>query len=82
MSRDNVKVSAAWLIETLNWRGRELNGVKVSNDHALVLVGRGATTAEPYLSLASAIIESVRVRFNIELEIEPQVLGRDRQCDY
>ena len=36
-SNDAVKISAAWLIDQLGWRGEERDGVKVSDDHALVL---------------------------------------------
>ena len=38
-SNDAVKISAAWLIDQLGWRGEERDGVKVSDDHALVLEG-------------------------------------------
>lgn len=70
-----VKVSAAWLIERLGWRGVERDGVKVSDDHALVLVGCGATSAVPWLALADDINESVRKTFGVSLEMEPQLMG-------
>ena len=70
-----VKVSAAWLIERLGWRGVERDGVKVSDDHALVLVGCGATSAVPWLALADDIRSSVSAAFGISLELEPQLLG-------
>jgi UDP-N-acetylmuramate dehydrogenase len=70
-----VKVSAAWLIERLGWRGVERDGVKVSDDHALVLVGCGATSAIPWLALADDIRSSVSAAFGIRLELEPQLLG-------
>ena len=44
---DAVKISAAWLIDQLGWRGEERDGVKVSDDHALVLEGCGARSAAP-----------------------------------
>ena len=71
-----VKVSAAWLIDRLGWRGVEKQGVKVSEAHALVLVGCGAQTAAPWLSLAADIIASVEGAFGLTLEMEPRVLGR------
>ncbi len=70
-----AKISAAWLIDRLGWRGVEHEGVKVSDDHALVLVGCGATTAAPWLALADEITASVRAAFNVTLEREPQLMG-------
>ncbi len=74
-SEGKVKLPAAWLIDALSWRGARRDGVKVSEQHALVLVGEGAKTAKPYLSLASEIETSVRASFGISLEMEPRVLG-------
>ena len=70
-----IKVSAAWLIDRLAWRGVEKQGVKVSEAHALVLVGCGAKTAGPWLSLAADIVASVEGAFGLTLEMEPRVLG-------
>ena len=70
-----VKVSAGWLIDRLDWRGVERNGVKVSDDHALVLIGCGATSATPWLALADDIAKSVESAFGVALELEPRVMG-------
>ena len=75
-SEGRTKTSAAWLIDQLGWRGVEKQGVKVSEAHALVLVGCGAQTAAPWLSLAADIIASVEGAFGLTLEMEPRVLGR------
>ena len=71
-----MKVSAAWLIDQLGWRGQERGGVRVSNDHALVLEGCGASSALPWLSLAEAIAGSVEDAYGVSLELEPRVMGR------
>jgi UDP-N-acetylmuramate dehydrogenase len=71
-----MKVSAAWLIDQLGWRGQERGGVRVSNDHALVLEGCGASSALPWLSLAEAISGSVEDAYGVSLELEPRVMGR------
>ena len=71
-----VKVSAAWLIDQLGWRGQERGGVRVSNDHALVLEGCGASSALPWLSLAEAISGSVEDAYGVSLELEPRMMGR------
>jgi len=49
--------------------------VAVSEAHSLVLVNRGADTAEAVLALASAIQTSVLDEFGVVLELEPQLLG-------
>ena len=71
----STKLSAAWMIDHLGWRGREQGGVAVSEAHSLVLVNRGADTAEAVLALASAIQASVLDEFGVALELEPQLLG-------
>ena len=70
-----VKISAAWLIDQLSWRGEERDGVKVSDDHALVLEGCGARSAAPWLALAKDIATSVKDAYEVSLELEPRVIG-------
>jgi len=72
---EDVKLSAAWMIDQLGWRGKAQAGVAVSRDHSLVLVNRSATSSEAVLGLADAIRRSVRDVFGLELVLEPQVLG-------
>jgi len=74
-SGDAVKISAAWLIDQLGWRGEERDGVKVSDDHALVLEGCGARSAAPWLALAEDIAASVKEAYDVSLELEPRVIG-------
>ena len=70
-----VKISAAWLIDQLGWRGEERSGVRVSADHALVLEGCGAKSATPWLTMAEAIHDSVLEAYGVSLEIEPRIIG-------
>ena len=72
---EQVKISAAWLVDQLGWRGEERSGVRVSADHALVLEGRGAESAAPWLTIAEAIHDSVLDAYGVSLEIEPRVIG-------
>ena len=53
--------------------------MKVSDAHALVLVGCGAQTAEPWLTLAADIVASVESAFGLILDLEPRVLGHPEQ---
>lgn len=70
-----VKLSAAWMIETCGWKGRQLGRVGVYERQALVIVNRGGATAEEVIALAAAVVESVRERFGVTLEMEPTPIG-------
>ncbi|MCW8926912.1 MAG: UDP-N-acetylmuramate dehydrogenase [Xanthomonadales bacterium] len=68
------KLSAAWLIEQCGWKGRRLGGAAVSEKHALVLVNRGNASGAELLELATAITDSVREVFAIDLVPEPRIV--------
>lgn len=70
-----TKLAAAWLIETLGWKGRSMGRVGVYAHHALVLVNHGGASKEELLALIAAITESVEVHFGLTLEPEPQLVG-------
>lgn len=67
------KVAAAWLIEQSGWKGRDIGQVGVHSRQALVLVNRGEGSGVNLLRLAREIQRSVKDRFEINLEIEPQI---------
>lgn len=74
---DRIKLSAAWMIDYLGWRGAQEAGVMVSEQHALVLVNKSASFASELIVLADKICDSVNRNFNVELEIEPQMIALD-----
>jgi UDP-N-acetylmuramate dehydrogenase len=69
-----AKLSAAWMIEKCGWKGRSLGRAAVSGQHALVLINRDNASGADILALADTIRESVRNRFNIELQPEPLII--------
>ena len=69
---NKVKISAAFLIESLNLKGFALNNARVSEKHSLVLENK-SEKSEDILDLASYIQASVLENYNINLEIEPQI---------
>ena len=69
---NKVKISAAFLIESLNLKGFVLNNARVSEKHSLVLENK-SEKSEDILDLASHIQSSVLDKYNINLEIEPQI---------
>jgi UDP-N-acetylmuramate dehydrogenase len=69
-----VKLAAGWLIEQSGWKGKSLGRAGVHEQHALVLVNRGAASGAEILALARAIQSSVREKFLVELEPEPVII--------
>ena len=69
---NKVKISAAFLIESLNLKGFALNNARVSEKHSLVLENK-SEKSEDILDLASYIQASVLENYNINLELEPQI---------
>ena len=69
---NKVKISAAFLIESLNLKGFALNDARVSEKHSLVLENK-SEKSEDILDLASHIQASVLENYKINLELEPQI---------
>lgn len=72
-----VRVPAARLIDVCGWKGFRTADAGVWSRHALVLVNHGGASGRQILDLAYRIRDDVAERFDIELELEPAVLGRD-----
>jgi UDP-N-acetylmuramate dehydrogenase len=70
---DFKKLSAAWLIDNANWKGRTEGNLFVSEQHALVLVNKGCALQEDVLVFAQKIQKDIFDRFSVVLEIEPVV---------
>ena len=70
---DQVKLSAAWMIENCGWKGFQEDGAAVSAQHALVLVNLGQASGRQIFDLAEKIMESVAQKFSVFLEPEPRI---------
>ena len=69
-----VKVGAARLIELIKGDLSLHKNVSLYNKHCLVLVTNGKASQEDILNFASEIQELVLTTFNINLEIEPNII--------
>lgn len=69
-----VKLSAAWMIDQLGWRGRTHKGIGVSEKHALVIINTDGDI-DALLTLTSEIRAAVASQFGVELSWEPRLLG-------
>lgn len=70
------KLSAAWMIDALGFKGQRIGDAGVYAEHALVLVNLGHATADQLMALARKIKQAVKERFGVELMPEPQIIGQ------
>jgi len=69
----SVKLAAGWLIDRLQWKGKQMGTARVHDRQALVLVNMGDSSRD-VLALAHAIQNDVQRHWSIDLEIEPRVI--------
>jgi len=75
-SGDEVKLSAAWLIEHAGFYKGWIHGnVGLSTKHTLAIVNRGGGTAREVVQLVKIIQSKVRETFGVELHPEPNFVG-------
>ena len=75
-SGDEVKLSAAWLIEHAGFhKGWTHGNVGLSSKHTLAIVNRGGGTAREVIELMQLIQSAVREKFGLELHPEPNFVG-------
>lgn len=64
-----MKLSAGQLIELCGWKGKEENGVRMSEKHALILINSGKS-GQAIAEYAKKVQDSVFEKFGIMLEPE------------
>ena len=74
VEKNQYKVSAAWLIEFLKFKGKSIGSVGVYKHQALVLVNLGGATGKDVLYLANKITSEVYSTFKISLQPEVEIL--------
>lgn len=70
----HTKLSAAWLVESCNFKGLRDNDAGVSEQHALVLVNHGHASGAQIWDLAERIRSEVHDRFGVLLQPEPLIV--------
>lgn len=75
LNSEQVKIPAAWLIDTLGFKGRHVGGVRCHAQQPLVLTNDGCGTGVELLTLAGQIKQAVKHSFSIELENEVQLVS-------
>ena len=70
----SIKVSAAWFIEKCGWKGKRIGNIGVHDKQALVLVNYGNAGGKEIKKLAEDIVESVKSKFGIILNLEVSIV--------
>ena len=75
-SGDDVKLSAAWLIEHAGFhKGFTHGNVGLSTKHSLAVINRGGGTAREAVELVEMIQGKVRETYGVEIHPEPNFIG-------
>jgi UDP-N-acetylmuramate dehydrogenase len=69
------KLSAAWLIDSLGFKGVREGDAGIAESHALVLVNHGRASGAQLLALARRVAAAVRDAYGVALEPEPRLVG-------
>ncbi len=74
VNNNMIKVPAGWLIDQAGWKGKSMGNAAVHTKQALVLVNQGNAKGSEVISLANAIIDDIKSKFNIVIEPEVNIL--------
>ncbi|MDD5341115.1 MAG: UDP-N-acetylmuramate dehydrogenase [Patescibacteria group bacterium] len=69
------KIPAAWLIDSLDLRGKTIGGAQISTKHANFIINTGKANANDVIQLISLVKMKVRNKYEIELHEEVEYVG-------
>lgn len=72
--KDKIKLSAAWLIEQVGFKGKKIGPVAMYEKQALVLVNFGQANARQVLNLVKKVKSSVSKKFAVNLKEEVNII--------
>jgi UDP-N-acetylmuramate dehydrogenase len=71
-----VKLSAGWMIDNLDLRGYSINGFKIYDKQALVIVNESSKSFEDLRTMIDFISKKVHDAYGITLEVEPEIFSK------
>ncbi|MCC8174156.1 MAG: UDP-N-acetylmuramate dehydrogenase [Odoribacter sp.] len=74
VGEEDIKLSAAWLIDKAGWKGKRIGDAGVHEKQSLVLVNYGNTEGVDITKLANEIKKSVFMQFGIWIEPEVNII--------
>lgn len=75
---EGYKLAAAWLIEYAGWKQKGVDGVRVHEHQALVIINPKKCSGQAVLEFAEKIQVDICAKFGVTLEIEPRVINQVR----
>jgi UDP-N-acetylmuramate dehydrogenase len=74
VDKKNVKIPAAWLIQTCGWKGKREGNTGCHPNQPLVLINYGEATGMEIFNFAQKIQQSVFDKFSIQLDMEVKLV--------
>lgn len=68
------RISAGWIIDQLDLKGKQIGGAKVSEKHGNFLVNTGSATADEVIQLIALVKTRARNAYGIQLQEEVQYI--------
>ena len=70
---EGYKLAAGWLIERAGWKNKEIAGVRVHQQQALVVINPANRSGVDVMAFAAAIQQDIARIYNVQLEVEPRI---------
>lgn len=74
---DQTKLAAGWLIDNAGLKGYHLDGIKVYEKQALVLVNEGTRSAQALFNMVKHIKTVILQKYGVNLQVEPEIFDEN-----
>lgn len=73
LEQEQFKLAAGWLLDKAGWKGKDVDGIAMHSQQALVLTNPQRMSSEELLKFSALVRQSISQLFAVDLEIEPRV---------